>query len=329
MNGFFSIIMPVYNGSDFLHYSIPSVLNQSYGNFEFIIIDDGSTDTSLEVIKSFEDERIRIVSKSNKGTASCYNLGISEATAEYIYLLDQDDFIEINFLESVHRIILTRDFDLIITNMQLVNYSSPMYTVNKSNIGFDEIFDDNYSFIKYYFCNLNRLGLNYSNKVFSSKILKALKFDETKIVPDISTIYKHVLMIENTAIISSATFYHVRTLDSLSRSKPTSTYILGIQTSAKELMNEFKKIDGYKYIYRLTLKNFYPSIIQNSINLLKFGIIDNSAYTYFWDYLKFSLNINCDCKSSFKYFIKVMIKISILTIMIYFHYIKNKIFRNN
>lgn len=86
-----SIIMPCYNGATFIAESIQSVLNQTYKNFELIIIDDGSTDNSKEIIQSFVDSRIRCVFQKNKGPSAARNTGLDNSKGFYISFLDFDD----------------------------------------------------------------------------------------------------------------------------------------------------------------------------------------------------------------------------------------------
>lgn len=87
-----SIVMPTYNDERFVKNTILSVLNQTYGDFELIIIDDKSTDKTVDIIKSFSDKRIRlIINKSNQGAAFSRNVGIRCANGKYIAFLDGDD----------------------------------------------------------------------------------------------------------------------------------------------------------------------------------------------------------------------------------------------
>ena len=84
--------MPVYNGATYLNEAIDSILNQTFNNFEFIIIDDASTDDSLGIIKSYDSSRIRLVeNKNNVGQSVTLNKGISLARGKYIARMDQDD----------------------------------------------------------------------------------------------------------------------------------------------------------------------------------------------------------------------------------------------
>ncbi len=87
-----SVIMAVYNGARYLQEAIESILSQTFVDFEFIIIDDGSTDPSLEIIKGYSDQRIVILENAvNRGLPYCLNLGIQNARGKYIARHDADD----------------------------------------------------------------------------------------------------------------------------------------------------------------------------------------------------------------------------------------------
>jgi len=88
---FFSVIIPTYNRRDFLKIAIESVLAQAFSDFELIIVDDGSTDTTPQLVKSFNDKRIRYLQQDNRGPSAARNSGIRNAKAEYICFLDSDD----------------------------------------------------------------------------------------------------------------------------------------------------------------------------------------------------------------------------------------------
>ena len=101
---FFSIILPVYNGERFLSQSIESVLSQSFRDYELIIINDGSTDSTLNICLSYasSDTRIRIVNKQNEGVSVARNQGLNIAKGEYILFIDSDDILYVNALNILH-----------------------------------------------------------------------------------------------------------------------------------------------------------------------------------------------------------------------------------
>lgn len=86
-----SVVMPVYNGAKYLKEAINSILNQTFDDFEFIIINDGSEDESLNIIESYNDKRIKIINQKNAGITSSLNTGIRLAEANYIARMDADD----------------------------------------------------------------------------------------------------------------------------------------------------------------------------------------------------------------------------------------------
>ncbi len=94
-----SVIMPVYNEEKYLSHAITSILNQSFKNFEFIIINDGSTDNSLNILNSFTDDRILIINQENKGISISLNNGMNLSRGEFIARMDADDISRFDRLE--------------------------------------------------------------------------------------------------------------------------------------------------------------------------------------------------------------------------------------
>lgn len=92
-NIFFSIIIPTYNRANLIGLTIDSVLNQSYTNFEIIIVDDGSTDNTEEIIKRINHQKITYLKKENTERGAARNFGIDHAIGEYITFIDSDDLL--------------------------------------------------------------------------------------------------------------------------------------------------------------------------------------------------------------------------------------------
>lgn len=96
-----SVIIPVYNKRKFLPRALRSVLRQSFRDFEVIIVDDGSTDGGIDVVRAVRDRRIRIIEQSNQGVSAARNTGIALARGRLIAFLDADDSWEPNFLAAI------------------------------------------------------------------------------------------------------------------------------------------------------------------------------------------------------------------------------------
>lgn len=91
LNSLISVVMPVYNGEQYLREAIESILNQSYTNFEFIIVNDGSTDKTEEIILSYTDPRIKYIKQNNFGVGYSLRVGCSISKGKYIARMDADD----------------------------------------------------------------------------------------------------------------------------------------------------------------------------------------------------------------------------------------------
>lgn len=107
---FFSIILPSYNRASFLHRSIGSVLNQTFTDFELLIIDDASTDNTKEIVESFNDTRIRYFkNEKNLERSASRNKGIEYSLGKYICFIDSDDAFKSHHLETMHEFIVSKD----------------------------------------------------------------------------------------------------------------------------------------------------------------------------------------------------------------------------
>jgi len=99
-----SVIIPLYNKGFIISETLDSVLAQTFTDFEVVIVNDGSTDNSFEIVSRFSDERIKLFQQQNKGAAAARNLGIEKATGELIAFLDADDYWYPNHLDELYQL---------------------------------------------------------------------------------------------------------------------------------------------------------------------------------------------------------------------------------
>ena len=154
-----SIIVPIYNSEKYLEKCISSILAQTISNFELIVVDDGSTDNSKNIIKSFNDNRIKYIYSKHFGVSSARNIGLKKATGELISFIDSDDAISNKFLELLISKI-TNNIDLSIcsyTKIKLFTYNKKEITV-KSRVGYTYILKRN-------------IGGYVWNKIFKKSII--------------------------------------------------------------------------------------------------------------------------------------------------------------
>ena len=114
-----SVIIPIYNAEKYLENTLQSIKDQSYKNFEVLMIDDGSTDSSTEICRKFEihDSRFRLIKKTNGGVSSARNIGIEHAIGELLFFVDSDDIIEKEAIERCVLIYNTNKPDMIVFGM--------------------------------------------------------------------------------------------------------------------------------------------------------------------------------------------------------------------
>lgn len=124
-----SIIVPIYNEENNLRKCIESLINQTYKNLEIILINDGSTDNSKEIIDSYKDKRIVAIHKKNTGIGDTRNTGIDKSTGDYIMFVDSDDYIELNCVEILLKNLNENKSDLVISNYYL-DTPSKTYEMN-------------------------------------------------------------------------------------------------------------------------------------------------------------------------------------------------------
>lgn len=150
-----SVVIPVYNVEKYLKQCLDSVVNQTFNDIEIICIDDGSSDSSLDILNEYakKDDRFKILTQENKGPSYTRNRGIDTAQGKYLYFMDSDDYIEPESLEELYNIAESNSTDCIIFKM----------------INFDDETGEKYS-SEYY--DMEFLGELVGDNVFSHKDIK-------------------------------------------------------------------------------------------------------------------------------------------------------------
>lgn len=118
-----SVIVPIYNVEQYLVKCINSILNQTFKDFELILVNDGSTDSSLSICKNYlkKDNRIKIINKKNGGLSEARNYGLDKAIGKYVCFIDSDDFVEQNYLSELYYTIKQSNSDITICEFNTVN----------------------------------------------------------------------------------------------------------------------------------------------------------------------------------------------------------------
>lgn len=172
-----TIIVPIYNVESFLYDCLNSIYNQSYKNFECLCINDGSLDSSLEIIKSFseKDNRFILLNMENNGVGYSRNLGISKAKGEFIGFLDSDDCYHPEFLSTLINDISISNSDFSSCNFKKVNEDFLLDNANHSKKNTD-FFKFNNPIVNY-FDRKSSAYVTVWNKIYKSELIKNIYFE--------------------------------------------------------------------------------------------------------------------------------------------------------
>ena len=205
-----SVIIPIYNSEKTINYCVNSIINQTYKNLEIILINDGSTDSSLELCKNFKDDRIIIIDKPNGGVSSCRNIGIERASGDYISFIDSDDYLELNTYEKCMQIMSEKKLDILKFSFyrEKINGISHKY---KFNILTEHIFEktdyENNVFTRVF------IGKDCEavwNCRFKMDVVKKVKCDEKLIVAeDFLFMIESIINSKNIMFINNAYYHYI------------------------------------------------------------------------------------------------------------------------
>lgn len=279
-----SIIVPVYNTSSYLPKCIYSLINQTYSNIEIILVNDGSTDNSLEVLKEFarKDKRIKVLNQENKGVSAARNLGIENATGIYIMFVDSDDRIDFEMCQQMINIAVDRKVDIVLSSY-LRHYKNniikPRYILPKekyySKNECDELRRRLFGLVDYELIDPSQadsLGTSFA-KLFKTDIIiyNKLYFIDLKLIGSAEDVLFNIEYFKyvNSAYYINKCFYHYRKEDNKSI---TSTYRPDLYNQWQVLFGKFNKIiedENLNKNFALALNNRITlSIIGLGLNIL-------------------------------------------------------------
>lgn len=169
-NNIISIIIPVYNGEKYLSATIQSVIDQTYNNWELIIVDDGSTDNTADVVKQFNDNRISYIKKNNTGVSDSRNVGAQIAKGEILCFLDADDvWLPDNLEKKIYQLI-NEPNSILVTSPMYLWYESADY--HNCKIVGSPIIDEWKEFRE-----LRNISIPSSSLIYKKSFLEAGMFD--------------------------------------------------------------------------------------------------------------------------------------------------------
>lgn len=261
-----SVIVPVYNASGFIVKCLDSIVHQTFNEFELIIVDDGSTDNSLEVCREYaqRDERIEVYHKENGGQTSARRYGFERSSGKYIYFVDADDFLPSDALEILLR--HAEDKSLDIVDGASISYFENLRVKEHVCFGKTGVYD----MLPY----LHLMFQEQANNATHACLIKRTAFnaDTFDIPNDVrlgEDIYIHLSLVLNSqriGIFNDIVYYYMLNSASITHRykhksvKPVEFQIEGI----RKLLNKHGVFGEFKdYFYRRAITNLTTACINN------------------------------------------------------------------
>lgn len=250
-----SIIIPVYNIEEFLVKCLDSVVNQTLNNIEIIIINDGSTDNSIQVINDYQSRysNIIVIDKNNEGPGAARNKGIEIARGKYIGFVDSDDYIEKNMMELLFNEAMEHDLDLVICNFNKVDTIDNVLSYNNHSSYNNKLFDTN-DLIHEFLFNSYELIEGFSfNKLYKRSLFETfnIRYPENMKYEDIPTIFNFLINSKKCKYINKCLYHYVQHATSIVHSKNKEN-LYDFLKSIKMVENSLKKnnlISNFKNDY--------------------------------------------------------------------------------
>lgn len=248
-----SVIVPAYNTERYMKECIESLLNQTLEELEVIVVDDGSTDHTLSVLREYEAKypnKMKVFSKENGGQASARNLALQHAVGEYVGFVDSDDWVDLTMYEQMYRKAKEEDADVVVCDM------SEHYT--------DKI-------VKHYFTQVtNKLAFANSscNKIFRREFAQGVEFPEGLWYEDFEYSAKLLMKAERVATVEEGLYHY--------NFRPGSTMRNNNAHKNKDILTVLNSIhayavaNGWEEKYKEELEYLYiDHILLTTINRLE------------------------------------------------------------
>ncbi|AGF78797.1 glycosyl transferase [Desulfocapsa sulfexigens DSM 10523] len=250
-----SLIIPAYNVETYISECLESVVNQTLENIEIIIVDDGSTDNTLQVSEKYQsiDSRIKIIKQANSGTSCARNIGVKQSTGEYVLFIDSDDWIANNTCEILYKKAKKHNLDVLVYEYYLA--------IGDRRIKRNSYLHENIITGKIFLTeslNYNSFCLSACNKFITRDLAIKIPFRENHVHEDIEFSYLIMLDAKRVAMCNEYLYYYRR-------------FRTGSNTSELKMKNIFDLFKIYNFIETSICKSSFSDVLKsNGYNIAKF-----------------------------------------------------------
>lgn len=263
-----SIIVPVYKVEAYLDRCVKSILDQSFTDFELILVDDGSPDSCSQICDSWaqKDKRLRVLHKENGGLSSARNAGLRIACGNYIGFVDSDDWIAPDMYEMLYGSITKHNADyavseMLITKSECLNYSQPIYretVLNQASL-YELFFRVSDKSIHYCVCD----------KLFSAKILENICFWEGMRFEDIDFNFHVLQNCKSGVYINQIKYFWFYNRDSITRNKLVLSDLQLVEIWKNIVLECHNKFPQYMHYAQMNYARAFMGILGKAA---KFGV---------------------------------------------------------
>lgn len=274
-----SIIVPVYNVQNYISNCIDSILGQTHTELELILVNDGSTDHSGEIIVEYakKDSRIITIHQKNMGVATARNNGMRKAKGDFIGFVDGDDSIESDMYEILYNMLVLYEADMAMCGIKMVDGNGNIYNKlidysTHKHRAKDTLFElsNTIDILKYCLCEREMFVWN---KMYKRNLLKGIQFPEGKVFEDHFIMYKVLERAKKIIITEEKKYKYLYRTDSISHSKFNRNYF--------DLMDA--QIEQYEYIsaiYHELESDSRRLIFTNLLAIMESVILDSCLHIY-------------------------------------------------
>ena len=250
MNELITIVINVYNGEKYIKKCLNCITNQTYKNLEILIINDGSTDKTLDICKTYKDKRIKIISTTNQGLSMSRNTGIENAKGKYLYFIDVDDFIEKDTIEYLYGLI--KKFNVKMATCKSIDVYDNKINKKKTKEKVELISKEK-------MLEKNLLSIDNTitiwNKLMKKELFDNIRF-ENRVINDLAVTYKIILLNNHIVFSNQIKYYYIRNKESISIKKKED---MSRNTDIYKV-----SLERYENIHKI-----YPNLLANNVGLLR------------------------------------------------------------
>lgn len=253
-----SVIVPVYNVEKYLHRCIDSILTQTFTDFEVLLIDDGSKDSSGDICDEYakKDSRVKVIHKVNGGVSSARNVGLNNAKGEWITFIDADDYIASDFFSVIDN----NDCDFIIGQSQHFNSSGKYWYSERLSPQKVLSEEKKRGFLEHNL--LWHIMRTPWGKFFKRDLIASIRFDEgMKVGEDTVFVHDYLLHCTNIAVVDSTTYYYFDSDDHVNVK-----YSMSPQESLdhlKKIIEHYRKLNVKSPQFEFFEFRFFLSLCQD------------------------------------------------------------------